>query len=73
MLTISKGLTTYEEIHNVANIVCSTFKVACFAMRFLEDDKEFEEAIREAKDWGSGYFLRKLFVTMLLSNNINTP
>lgn len=50
MLTISKGLTTYEEIHNVANIVCSTFKVACFAMRFLEDDKEFEEAIREAKD-----------------------
>ncbi|KAG4997228.1 hypothetical protein JHK84_028255 [Glycine max] len=30
-------------------------------------------AIREAKDWDSGYFLRKLFVTMLLSNNINNP
>ncbi|XP_058774673.1 uncharacterized protein LOC131648953 [Vicia villosa] len=31
------------------------------------------EAINEAKDWGSGHFLRKLFVTMLLSGTINRP
>ena len=42
-------------------------------MGFLEDDKEYIEAIKEAKDWGSGYFLRKLFVTMLLSNSISRP
>lgn len=42
-------------------------------MGFLEDDKEFIEAIREAKDWGSGHYLRKLFVTMLLSNSMNKP
>lgn len=29
------------------------------------------QAIREAFNWGLGYYLRKLFVTMLISNNIN--
>jgi hypothetical protein len=30
-------------------------------------------AIKEAKDWGSGHFLRKLFVILLLSNTMNRP
>ena len=72
MLTVSQGPTTYEEIRTIANIVYSTFKEACL-MAFLQDDKEFVEAIRKAKGWGSGYLLRKLFVTMLLSNNTNNP
>ena len=72
MLTVSQGPTTYEEIRTIANIVYSTFKEACL-MAFLQDDKEFVEAIRKAKDWGSGYLLRKLFVTMLLSNNTSNP
>ena len=42
-------------------------------MGFLEDDREYIEAIKEAKDWGSGYYLRKLFITMLISNSINRP
>ena len=50
MLIVSKGPMTYEEIHTVANIVYSTFKEACFAIGFLKDDKEFVEAIREAKN-----------------------
>jgi len=44
-----------------------------FFLGFLEDDKEYIEAIREAKDWGYGHFLRKLFVTILISNSINKP
>jgi len=44
-----------------------------FCYGFIGDDKEYVEAIREAYHWGSGYFLRKLFVTMLLSNSINKP
>lgn len=32
---------------------------------------EYIEAIREANEWGSSHYLRKLFVTMLLSDNIN--
>src|SRR4051812_31127236 len=33
----------------------------------------FVEAIKEAHHWGSGPFLGKLFVTMLLSSSMNRP
>jgi len=39
----------------------------------LANDTEYVEAIKEAKDWGSGIYLRKLFVTILLSNSVNRP
>jgi hypothetical protein len=42
-------------------------------MGFLEDDREFISAIEEANLWGSGTFLRKLFVMMLLSGSMNRP
>ncbi|KAF1881847.1 hypothetical protein Lal_00042562, partial [Lupinus albus] len=60
-------------IRTVCNVIYPTFREACFALGFLEDDREYIEAIREAKDWGFGYYLRKLFVTMLTSNGINRP
>jgi len=34
---------------------------------------EFIGAIREAYQWGPGYFLRRLFVIMLLSGAMNRP
>ena len=40
---------------------------------FLQDDKEFVEAIKEAKDWGTTNYLRKLFVLMLLTGAITKP
>ena len=40
-------------------------------MGFLNDDKEFIGAIRETYQWGSGYFLRRLFVVMLLAGTMN--
>ncbi|XP_058741375.1 uncharacterized protein LOC131613747 [Vicia villosa] len=73
MLTVAKGPTCYEDINKVGGIVRDSFRDACFEMRFLNDDKEFVAAINEAKDWGSEHFLRKLFVTMLLSGTINRP
>jgi len=39
----------------------------------LADDTEYVNAIKEAKDWGSGHYLRKLFVTIMLSNSVNRP
>jgi hypothetical protein len=42
-------------------------------MGFLGDDKEFIQAINEAKDWGSGYLLRLLFVTLLLASVMDRP
>lgn len=60
ILTVCKGPRNYEEIKTVGNIIYHTFKEVCFVMGFLEDDKEYIEAIKEAKDWGSRYYLRKL-------------
>ncbi|XP_058756263.1 uncharacterized protein LOC131629499 [Vicia villosa] len=73
MLTVAKGPTTYEEIRTVDNIQFDTFRDACFAMGFLEDDKEYIAAIKEASHWGTGHFLRKLFVVMLFSGAVNRP
>ncbi|KAK7293775.1 hypothetical protein RJT34_16648 [Clitoria ternatea] len=73
MLSVSKGPCSYEDIRTVGNIQYPNFKEACFAMGFLKDDTEYIKAIKEAKDWGSGHYLRKLFVIMILSNSINRP
>lgn len=73
MLTIVKGPTSFEDIRTVGDIQHPTFREACFAKGLLEDDREYIEAIKEAKDWGLGHCLRKLFVTMLLVGSINRP
>ncbi|XP_058734290.1 uncharacterized protein LOC131606021 [Vicia villosa] len=73
MLTVVKGPLTFEEIRKVGGTQLDTFRDACFAMGFLEDDREYIGAIREASEWGSGHFLRKLFVVMLLSSAVNRP
>ncbi|KAG5054094.1 hypothetical protein JHK85_006604 [Glycine max] len=73
MLAMIKGPTTYEQICTINGQLYSTFREACFAMGFLVDDKEYIEALREAYHWGSSQFLRKLFVTMLISNSIERP
>ncbi|KAI5417215.1 hypothetical protein KIW84_042004 [Lathyrus oleraceus] len=67
------GPTCYEDIKDVSGKVLDSFRDACFEMGFLEDDNEYAATINEAKDWGFGHFLRKLFVTMLLSSNIDRP
>ncbi|KAF1887915.1 hypothetical protein Lal_00023923 [Lupinus albus] len=73
MLTVVKGATCYEDIRTVSDIQYSIFRDACFAMGLLQDDKEYIEALKEAYAWGSGFYLRKLFVTMLLSTSMNKP
>jgi hypothetical protein len=39
----------------------------------LFDDKEQIDVIKEAAQWGTGSFLRILFTTLLLSNEIPSP
>ncbi|MCI12222.1 helicase-like protein, partial [Trifolium medium] len=53
MLTVVKGPETYDSIKKVKDFKHKTFRDACFAMGFLQDDREFISAIKEAKDWGS--------------------
>lgn len=71
MLTYVKGPHCYDDIKIVNNVKHNTFCDVCFAMGFIEDDKEFIASITEASQWGSCHFLRKLFVHMLLSSNMN--
>ncbi|KAH1086548.1 hypothetical protein GYH30_018184, partial [Glycine max] len=73
MLTVCKGPTSFEDLRIVDNVQYSTYKEACFAMGFLQDDKEFIEAIKEAKDWGSAHYIRKLFVLLLLIATMSKP
>jgi hypothetical protein len=73
MLTITKGPTSYEDIKLVNGFQYLTYREACFAMGFLGDDREYIAAIREAYNWGSGVFLRKLFIIMLLSESMDRP
>ncbi|KAH1137286.1 hypothetical protein GYH30_027321, partial [Glycine max] len=73
MLTVCKGPTSFEDLRTVDNVQYSTYKEACFAMGFLQDDKEFIEAMKEAKDWGSTHYIRKLFVLLLLTATMSKP
>jgi hypothetical protein len=73
MLTVVKGPTSYDEIRKIHDTQYFSYRDACFAMGFLGDDKEYINAIKESKDWGSGHYLRQLFVVMLLANTMNRP
>lgn len=71
MLTVVNGPTTYEEIRKIGETQYDSFRQACFAMGFLEDDRKYIRDIKEASQWGSRHFLRKLFMVILLSGNLN--
>lgn len=73
MLTVINGTTCYKDIKVVGGKVLDSFRDACFKMGFFEDDNKYVAIINEVKDWGSSYFLRNLFATMLLSSTINIP
>jgi hypothetical protein len=73
MLTVAQGPTCYEDIKTVKGRLYDTFRDACFASGFLGDDKEYIGAIKEAHKWGSGVFLRRLFVTLLLASTMDRP
>ncbi|KAF7808150.1 ATP-dependent DNA helicase PIF1 [Senna tora] len=73
LLTFTKGPTCYEDIRTINSFVYPTFKDACYVMGLLDDDKEYIEGIVEDSKWSSGFYLRKLFVTLLIHNTIARP
>jgi len=73
MLIACKGPTSFEDIRTVENVLYPTYREACFAMDFLQDDREFVEAIKKAKDSGTTNYLGKLFELMLLTGAITKP
>lgn len=67
------GPTSYDEIKTVKDIKYNSFKEACFALGLFEDDTEFIDAINQASFWGTADFMRKLFFTLLVTNQFAQP
>ncbi|XP_076945952.1 uncharacterized protein LOC143617209 [Bidens hawaiensis] len=73
LLNKVKGPRSFDEIKTVNGVIYATFRDACYALGLLDDDSEYIEAIQEASQSGSGFFLRNLFASMLMSNSISRP
>ncbi|XP_074346805.1 uncharacterized protein LOC141685608 [Apium graveolens] len=66
LLNFVKGSTSFECIRTVDEVTYPTFKVVCYALGLLDDDKEWIDCLSEAVVWATGNELRNLFVTMLV-------
>ena len=73
LLNIVRGSCSYEEIRTVNGVLYATFKEACYALGLLEDDKEWDDCLKEASTWGTGTQLRQLFSTILLHCEVVDP
>ncbi|AES63417.2 AT hook motif protein, putative [Medicago truncatula] len=73
LLNYIKGPTSFNDIKTVDDVKYNTFKEACFAMGLLDDDKEFIDAIIEASLWGTGIYLRRLFVALMVTDQFARP
>ena len=73
LLNTKKGCTSFEDIRTVNGVVHPTYKSACQALGFLDDDSEWIECINEASSWGSGTQLRQLFTTILCHCEVTSP
>jgi len=73
LLNTVKGCTSYMQIRTVDGMVHPTFKAACKAMGFLDDDNEWIECINEAAEWATRTQLRQLFATILTHCEVAEP
>ncbi|XP_050255276.1 uncharacterized protein LOC126701205 [Quercus robur] len=73
LLNVVKGARSFEEIRTIDHVVYPTYKAACYAHGLLDDDKEWDDAIKEASNWASRRQLRELFATLLLFCEVIDP
>ncbi|XP_019168949.1 PREDICTED: uncharacterized protein LOC109164859 [Ipomoea nil] len=73
LLNKVKGPTSYLDIKQVNGVQYDSFRDACSARGLVDDDKEYIQAIEEASQWATGVNLRRLFVTLLMSNSMAKP
>ncbi|CAH1421567.1 unnamed protein product [Lactuca virosa] len=73
LLNKVKGPKSFEEIRTVNGEEFPTFRDACYDLGLLDDDKEYVEAIKEASHSGTGFYMRFLFATMLMSDSLGRP
>jgi hypothetical protein len=73
LLNVVKGCTSFEQIRTVNGVVHKSYKSACEALGFLDDDKEWIDCINEASNWAIGNQLRQLFTTILCHCEVTNP
>ncbi|XP_026451721.1 uncharacterized protein LOC113352060 [Papaver somniferum] len=74
LLNVQRGCQSYDDIKTVDCVTHLTFKAACLALGLLEDDGEWDHAIKEAAAiYINGKRLRELFVTLLLNCKVTEP
>ncbi|GAU47161.1 hypothetical protein TSUD_287440 [Trifolium subterraneum] len=73
LLNYVKGAMSYDDIKTIENVSYKTFKDACYAMGLLDDDKEYIDGIKEAGHWGTTSLLRRLFVILLIADQLGRP
>ena len=54
LLTVAKGVKSFEDLRTVNGQICPTFKAACLAHGLLEDDNEWIQCLQEAGDMQTG-------------------
>jgi hypothetical protein len=73
LLSTVKGCISYKDIRTVHGVLYPTFKEACRALGFLDDDNEWINCIDEVAVWASGTQLRQLFTTILWHCGVTNP
>jgi hypothetical protein len=73
LLNVQVGCKNFEDIRTVEGHTYDSYREACGALRLLDDDKEFINAINEVAELGSGFSIRKMFSNLLMSNSMSDP
>ena len=73
LLLYRKGCSSFQELRTVNNKQYNTFREACLALGFLDDDNESIVCLEEAASFASPKQLRDLFVVILLNCTPSNP
>jgi hypothetical protein len=73
LLNTVKGCKSFKDIRTVNETLHPTYKDACWALGFLDDDNKWIDCINEAAIWASGTQLRQLFIAILWHCEVTDP
>jgi PIF1-like helicase len=73
LLNIIRGATSFENLRTIDGILYPSFKEACIALGLLQNDKEWDQCLKEAEQIQTGIQLCKLFAILLLFCEITRP